>query len=286
MNLREVKQRILSVKSTQKITSAMKLVSSAKLHKAQMAVEGIRPYKDRLCGMFATLLNGSKDCATVYTAVGEVKRVAVVAVASSHSMCGSFNSNIIRKAKEVIEGYKADGIAVEVYPIGKKMAEAVNRTGVASSTVLLHLAGAPQYAPVAELVYDLLDRFSKGEIDRVDIVYQHSQSVARQVPVSEQFLPIDLHSMAADGEANMTEFIVEPGRREMIDELLPKIAALRLYTALLDSAAAEHAARMLAMQIATENAGDLIAELTLEYNKGRQQAITNELLDIVAGSAR
>ena len=173
---------------------------------------------------------------------------------------------------------------VEVYPVGKKMADSLRKEGCTLNDALMPQAVAPQYAPVAQVADELMKRFAAGEIDRVELVYTHFHSAAKQVPVRETFLPIDIESMDKETAHSLSGFIVEPGKEELVGRLLPRVIAMRLYTALLDSIAAEHAARMLAMQIATDNADDLITTLVREYNKSRQQAITNELLDIVSGS--
>lgn len=282
MNLKEVKLRIQSVKNTQKITSAMKLVSAAKLRRAQNAIEGMCPYKEKLDEILAAFLGSLSLVDTPWTVQREAKKVVVVAVSSSSSLCGSFNSNIIREAKAVVEKYIAVGAAVEIYPVGKKIFEAFKKSGYEQDTVLLEMAAKVTYEQVAAVAATLMERFAAGDIDRVELVYTHYHSVARQVPVNEALLPVDTTAVAG---SETVDFIIEPSRRELLHTLLPKVITLRLFTALLDSATAEHAARMLAMQVATDNADELIAELVREYNKGRQQAITNELLDIVSGSA-
>jgi F-type H+-transporting ATPase subunit gamma len=285
MSLKEVKQRIQSVKNTQKITSAMKLISAAKLRRAQSAIEGVRPYKNKLDEMLISFLSGADKISTPYTRVSEPQRTVVVAVSSNSSLCGSFNSSIIRLAKDTIAQYSAkEGAVVEVYAVGKKMADALRKEGYEINDSLMSQAVSPQYATVAQVADQLMRRFAANEIDRVELVYTHFHSSAKQVPLCETFLPIDIDSMQKEDAHSLSDFIVEPGKEELIARLLPRVIAMRLYTALLDSIAAEHAARMLAMQIATDNADDLITTLVREYNKSRQQAITNELLDIASGS--
>ena len=285
MSLKEVKQRIQSVKNTQKITSAMKLISAAKLRRAQSAIEGVHPYQSKLDEMLVSFLSGAETVSTPYTRVSEPKRVVVVAVSSNSSLCGSFNASVIRLAKETIAEYSSvEGRVVEIYPVGKKIADSLRKAGYELNDALMSQAAAPQYAVVAQVADELMKRFAAGEIDRVELVYTHFHSASKQVPVRQAFLPIDIESMHNDSVRSLSDFIVEPGKEELIGRLLPRVIAMRLYTALLDSIAAEHAARMLAMQIATDNADDLITTLVREYNKSRQQAITNELLDIVSGS--
>lgn len=283
MSLREIKQRIGSVKTTQKITSAMKLVSSAKLHRAQSAVEGVRPYQRKLDSIFSAFISGLSG-GNAYTEKRGLGRVAIVAVASNSTMCGAFNSNIIKLMRSVADEYTTRGIAVELYVVGKKMDEAAKKMGAVTDDSLIAQAGSPQYTAVADTAYYLMERFRAKELDRIELVYTSYVSASRQQPVRELFLPF-VAGTSQNGPASMpVDYIVEPGIPQVIKALLPKVIALRLYTALLDSATAEHAARMIAMQVATENATDLISELTLEYNKGRQQAITSELQDILSGS--
>lgn len=284
MNLKEVKQRIQSVKTTQKITSAMKLVSAAKLRRAQSAIEGMRPYQQKLFEILSAFLHSTSSISTPYTCVRQVKRVAVIVVSSSSSLCGAFNANIIRRAKELVDSYATEGVAVELFPVGKKIYDAVKKMSIVPNDALMSQAEKISYAPVAAVATDLMERFANGTYDKIEILYNRFFSAAKQAPVNELLLPIDIEAMAANSKQPSIEYIVEPGRHELTNRLLPQVITLNLFTALLDSVAAEHAARMMAMQIATDNADDLIAELVLEYNKGRQQAITNELLDIVSGS--
>lgn len=284
MNLKELKQRIQSVKTTQKITSAMKLVSAAKLRRAQGAIEGMRPYRQKLDEILSSFLCNAVNIATPYTAVREIKRVAVIAVSSSTSLCGSYNANIIRIAKERVEEYRHADVAVEIFPVGKKISEAMKKVGLATNDALMEQATSVSYSQVAIVAADLMARFVAGELDKIEIIYTRFISAGKQQPVNELFLPIDIEDKTYEKAVSSCEYIVEPCSEELLQQLLPKVITLRLFTALLDSAAAEHAARMMAMQIATDNANELINDLVLEYNKGRQQAITNELLDIVSGS--
>ena len=284
MNLKEVKHRILSVKSTQKITSAMKLISAAKLHRAQLAVEGIHPYRSKLNDMLASLIADTSVVASPYIVERDVRRVTLIAVASNTSMCGGFNSNVIRKLREVVDGYKASGVEVEIYSVGKKMDEAIAKMGLVSNESLMSQAGSPRYSSLAAVATDIMQQYKTGATDRVEIVYSFPLSGSKQQPMAECLLPFGLGDAVQADNVPAGDFIVEPGNDAFLSQLLPKVITLRLFEALLDSAIAEHSARMLAMQIATDNATDLVAELTLEYNKGRQQAITNEILDIMAGS--
>lgn len=285
MSLKEVKQRIQSVKNTQKITSAMKMISAAKLRRAQNAIESVRPYKEKLYTMLLTYLSAAQEVKTPYTRIGAPRHVAIVAVSSDSSLCGSFNATIIRRANEVVDEYLHSGCeTVEVFPVGKKMAEALRKSGLPLDESLMQQAGSPHYNDVSRVAYYLMERFAAGSLDRIELVYTHFHSAARQIPMRETFLPIDVTNIGSEAQSLNHDFIVEPDKERLIEALLPRVTAMRLFTALLDSVAAEHAARMLAMQIATDNADDLITTLVREYNKSRQQAITNELLDIVSGS--
>lgn len=282
MNLREVRDRIASVKSTQKITAAMKLVSSAKLRRAQMAIEGMSYYSDKLNGLLVSFLSSSIGFTTELAAERDCKKAVVIAVASDTGLCGTFNANVIGRVRAVLDGYKASDTEVEVYTVGKKMYDVVRKLGYIPREELMPQSASPQYNDVAVVARELMARFIGGEIDRVEVVHSHFKSAARQEPVNEVLLPVELET--AEETAPIADYIVEPGRDELLSALVPKVVEVRLFTALLDAVAAEHAARVLAMQVATDNATDLISELTLEYNKGRQQAITNELLDIMSGS--
>ena len=272
------------MKSTQKITAAMKLVSAAKLRRAQTAIEGMSHYSDRLHGLLASFLSSSTGFTTELAAVRDCKKVVVIAVASDTGLCGTFNANIINKTRAVLDGYKASDAEVEVYTVGKKMHDAVKKLGYTPREELMPQSAAPQYNEIATVARDLIERFRSGGIDRVEVVHSHFKSAAKQESVNEVLLPVELKM--AENATPTVDYIVEPGRKELLGALVPKVIEVQLFTTLLDAVAAEHAARVLAMQIATDNATDLISELTLEYNKGRQQAITNELLDIMSGANR
>ena len=283
MNLREVRDRITSVKNTQKITSAMKLVSAAKLRRAQAAIEGMLPYSDKLFSILSSLLSCVEDSATPYTAVRDCRRVVVVAVSSDTGLCGTFNANVIRLLHETVWSYRAKGVEVELYSVGKKIHDAAIKIGLEPVCDLMEQSASPVYNAVAAVARSFMSRYAAGDVDRVEIIHSHFQSAAKQIAVNDRLLPLDIQSLQIEPVASCG-YLVEPGESEILNQLLPKVVELRMFASLLDSVAAEHAARVLAMQIATDNADDLISELTLEYNKGRQQAITNELLDIMSGA--
>lgn len=291
--LKEIKGRIGSVKSTLKITSAMKLVSSAKLHKAQQAVEAMRPYEEALLRILAAARGAAceqeassahQPAETLAPCAAEAsdahRPTAILAIASNSSLCGGFNTNIIAKVREV----RRPGDVV--YSIGRKMADAMRRDGFATPEDLNALIEHPSYGPAADLVSRLMEDCAKGRLEKVLLVYTHFVSTARQVPVVEELLGADSSARPVIlSESEESDILIEPGRKELLEALEPKTIKLKLYAALLDSAAAEHAARTVAMQTATDNAENLLSELTLQYNKGRQQKITSEILDLAGGQA-
>ena len=292
--LKEIKGRIGSVRSTLKITSAMKLVSSAKLRKAQNAIAAMRPYQQRLEAMLALAFGSmsespeealsSEDIVIPSRPEGGIEEspAVIVAMASNSSLCGGFNANIISKVRSL----RRPGDVV--YSIGRKMSDAMARDGFRSPEDLSDLAEHPVYAKAAELVQKLSEDFYAGRISGVTLVYTHFVSTSRQVPVVERLFPMDEIPGTAGvmpGPDRASDAILEPSAGELLEALIPKTLKLKLYAALLDSAAAEHAARTIAMQTATDNAENLLAELTLQYNKGRQQKITSEILDLAGGQA-
>lgn len=287
-SLKEVKTRIASVNSTRKITSAMKMVASSKLHRAQQAIESMRPYERQLTRIMSTFVGSMEgEVDTAYAAQRDVKRVVIVLFTSNSSLCGGYNANAVKAFVKKVEEYRSYDIEIcRVYAMGKKAAEAVGKLKnfdlVDKSALLDH----PSYQEAAKVASELMDLYVKGDIDEVDLIYHHFKSAGTQILTTETFLPIDLHiDSTEEGATNNLNFIVEPSMGDVVNQLIPKSLHLRLYTALLDSLASEHAARVIAMQVATDNADDLLRELTLTYNKTRQQAITNELLDIAGGSA-
>lgn len=282
-SLKEIKSRIQSVKSTQKITSAMKMVSSAKLRKAQKTIENFFPYEQRLNGLLNNFLSAGEDNFSVFSEVREVKRVAIVVFSSNSSLCGGFNSNVTKMLTHTIEKYdKVPREHILIYPVGKKVAKATRKIGYEPESEFDAMADKPNYVDAAALADTIMQLYRNKDIDKVELIYHHFVSKSTQKLTAETYLPIQLQS--AQKGAVALDYIVEPDRKTIIGELIPKVLRLKIYTALLDSAASEHAARTMAMQMATDNATDLLQELSLQYNKSRQQAITNELLDIVGGS--
>lgn len=293
-SLKEVKIRIGSVKSTRQITSAMKMVASAKLHKAQGRIENMLPYQRKLNEILVHFLRTDVPFESPYTEQRDVKRVAVVAFSSNGSLCGAFNSNVAKMLEQTLKEYQSLGKEnILLYPVGKKIEEVVRKMGYEPQGSYQAMAEKPSYAEAYKLADTLMQEFVKKNIDHVELVYYHFKSTGSQVLLRESFLPVDWEQMLATVEDESEQahkfnddYIVEPSIAELVAELLPKVLFQKIYTVLLDSNASEHAARMLAMQTATDNADELIQDLTKQYNKGRQQAITNELLDIIGGSMK
>ena len=268
--------------NTRKITSAMKMVASAKLHKAQGAITNMLPYEHRLHSLLSHLLGGS-DEVLLWSASRGVKRVALVVFSSNSSLCGGFNANVIKHTALWMDEHQSLGKEnILIYPVGRKVADAVAKMGYAVQGDFQHMADKPSFAEAAQLAQGLMDMFARGEVDRVELLYNHFKSTATQILTREAFLPMQASENMMEGKQD-TDYLLEPSCDELLETLLPKVLRLKLYTALLDSNASEHAARTMAMQIATDNADDLLQKLKLMYNKTRQQAITSELLDIVGG---
>lgn len=316
-SLKEIKTRISSVNSTRKITSAMKMVASSKLHHAQVMIENMLPYETMLENILKSFLASEADAASAFTLERPVKRIALIVYASNSRLCGGFNANILKMMQQTVDEYKHLGTDnIIIYPIGRKVAEKVQKLGLQSAGDFTSLADKPNVADCITISQELGKKFLDGEIDKVELIYHHFKSAGSQILTRKTFLPIDIKSELKrdnnrDLSTNMVtkatleymrkkgeeikerdinakpindNFIVEPDMRTVLGRLIPKYAHLMLYTALLDSNASEHAARMVAMQTATDNADELLRQLNLQYNKSRQQAITNELLDIVGGS--
>ena len=294
-SLKEVKTRINSVKSTRKITSAMKMVASAKLHKAQGAIENMLPYERKLNKILTNFLSADLPVESPYIKAREVKRVAIVAFSSNTSLCGAFNANVIKMLLQTVGEFRTLGQDnILIFPVGKKVDEAVKRLGFEPQETSPTLSDKPSYQEASELAHRLMEMYVSGEIDRVELIYHHFKSMGVQILLRETYLPIDLPRVVYEEDKQKEEevqggeiandYIIEPSAEELIANLIPTVLSQKLFTAAVDSNASEHAARTLAMQVATDNANELIQDLTKQYNKSRQQAITNELLDIVGGS--
>lgn len=283
-SLKEIKGRIGSVEGTLKITSAMKMVASAKLHKAQSAIENMLPYDQQLHKIMVSMLSGDTKVSTpLCFPHAKMERVAVVAIASNSSLCGGYNSNVIRHTTSVINEYSAQGVEVECYPLGRKLDQSLSKLkGFSLKKDFVLRGDKPSFDTAQQLANLLIQDYISGRIDKVEVLYMHFKSTASQVMTRETFLPVPLEK--AGGEGKCSSYIIEPSPEELLNQLIPDALCMKIYTILLDAQAAEHAARTVAMQTATDNANDLLDELRIQYNKGRQSAITAELLDIVGGS--
>lgn len=280
-NLKEIRNRIASIGSTMKITSAMKMVSAAKLKKAQDAITNMRPYANKLTELLQNLsatLDG--DTGSVYATKREVEKVLIVAITSNRGLCGAFNTNIIKKAILISEEKYANQ-EVSMLTIGKKGHDIlVKNQSIFSNEndIYEHLT----FEKTAEIAQSIMDAYATGKFDRIDLVYNHFKNAGNQIPTQEQFLPIESAKEASNAN---TDYIFEPSKEVIVNTLIPKSLKMQLYKAIRDSYASEHGARMTAMHKATDNAGELREELTLSYNKARQAAITGEILEIVGGAS-
>ncbi|MDR1526657.1 MAG: F0F1 ATP synthase subunit gamma [Dysgonamonadaceae bacterium] len=286
-SLKEIKGRIASVKSTQKITSAMKMVASAKLRKAQTTIDNFLPYQQKLDEMLRSFLASISGFETPLAEEREVKRVALVVFSSNSSLCGAFNSNIFKLLKETIERYRPLGYKnIEIYSAGKKVEEQIRKLALPCPLMgsYTEWMEKPHFEGAKQIADTLIQHFLQHRIDTVELLYNHSKTTAVQVPTREQYLPINLNTQLPVTSTIQTDYIIEPDKETVLQSLLPKSLHSKIYAVSLDSAAAEQGARVVAMQIATDNAGEILDELTIQYNKQRQQAITSELLDIIGGS--
>ena len=285
-NLKEIRSRITSVSSTMQITSAMKMVSAAKLKKAQDAITQMRPYAEKLQEILGNLSSSLDISENRYAEKREVKRVLIVAVTSNRGLCGGFNNNIIKRTKkEIQETY--NNCDVSVISVGKKAFDAFKNTeynikGSKLPKKMDHLYDDLTFDQVAHEAQKIMDAFLDKNVDEVVLIYNQFKNAATQIIQVEQFLPIV--PTEVKGQSSNTDYLFEPSKEEIVKELIPKSLKIQFYKAVLDSHAAEHGARMTAMHKATDNAADLKKELTLSYNKARQAAITNEILEIVAGA--
>jgi F-type H+-transporting ATPase subunit gamma len=279
-NLKEIRNRITSISSTMQITSAMKMVSAAKLKKAQDAITAMRPYAEKLTELLQNLsatLDG--DVGGDYTSQREIKKVLVVAITSNRGLCGAFNTNVIKEVKNRSDYYA--GKQVDVFAIGKKGNDILSKslTVIDNQSAIFDDLTFDNVAQIAEV---LTQKFVAGEYDRIELVYNQFKNAATQIIQTEQFLP--LAPIESDKPASSGDYIFEPSKEEIVLTLIPKSLKTQLYKGIRDSFASEHGARMTAMHKATDNATELRDQLKLTYNKARQAAITNEILEIVGGA--
>ena len=281
--LKEVRERIGSVQNTMQITSAMKMVSAAKLRRAQDAITRMRPYAEKIQTILANVSATLDSSEGVFSQERNVKTALVVCITSDRGLCGAFNNNNIKIAKATISENEAKGIKTLVLPLGKKSAEAFTDTRPEDFEPIAIFADL-NFDASSEVAEFVMNGYLKGYWDSVHIAYSKFKNAAVQIPTNEQFLPLLPEEGEEESSSNQAEYIFEPNREEIVENILPNALKSQLYKALLDSHASEHGARMTAMHSATENAGELLNELKISYNKARQAAITTEILEIVAGS--
>lgn len=316
---KEIKTRIASINSTRKITSAMKMVASSKLHHAQNMLANMMPYEQMLEHIFRSFLAADADARTIFDQQREIKHVVLIVCSSDGSLCGSFNANVLKLMEKTINEYieQVGKDNITIYPIGQKAYERVTKMNLKVVGDYVGLAEKPNLQSCITLAHDLGRAYIENRIDKVEVIYHHFRSAGTQILQCRQFIPFDvpkvighdherilkLDKTNAHAETYLKKrgrkakdrqtqqplyddnFIIEPNKSDLLQRLVPRLAHLFIYTVLLDNQASEHAARMIAMQTASDNADQLLRELNLQYNKSRQQAITNELLDIVGGSA-
>ena len=282
MSLKEIKIRIASVTNTRKTTSAMKMVSSVKLRKAQQGIQYAVPYVEQLDSILKRLSSvPAAQKVSPLVVEREVNEVAVVCFSSDSSLCGGFNGNIIKHSRALVDELSKIDKTPLVYTVGQKITDAFRKEGMSINTGYADMMQSRSYEQAASLADDLMDMFLNGHLDKVILTYTHFKSAGSQKIVDEVLLPVSVPAAEAEQES---DYILEPSAQDLMKVLLPKVIRTKVYCAMLDSYASEQAARVIAMQAATENADKLIGELTLQYNKLRQQAITNEILDLAAGS--
>lgn len=291
-SLKEIRARILSVNSTKKITSAMKMVSAAKLHKSEENTLRFIPYKQKLTDMLTQYLSNIEpgSVSIPLAEKRELKRAAIVCISSNSGLCGVFNSSVNKLLNEAISNYQAKNVAISIYPIGKKIADYVNKLGYPVSTDYNYICDKPTYEETCKVVQPLVEAYINQEIDELIVLYNHHKNAAVQIPTHEVLLPLSTEiaasasTLASEDKGTNLLYITEPDIPTVINQLVPNVVRMRFYAAVLDSTTAEHGARTTAMQTASDNASKMIETITQQYNRVRQEVITNELLDIVGGS--
>lgn len=283
-NLKEIRSRITSVGSTMQITSAMKMVSAAKLKRAQDAVTQLRPYANKLRDILSNI-SSTLDASAggELTVQREVKKILLVVVTSNKGLAGAFNSNIVKKTNSIISEAKDKGTEVELLTIGKKGFDLLkNQAKVYKNNSSIW--DEINFDEIAMISEELTQKFASGEFDQVRIIYNQFKNAATQIVMDEQYLPVQIQADEGEEVTSSVDYIFEPSKEQIVTDLIPQTLKTQLYKAILDSNAAEHGARMTAMHKATDNAEALQRELILQYNKERQAAITNEILEIVGGA--
>lgn len=280
-NLKELRNRIVSVSSTMQITSAMKMVSAAKLKRAQDAITDMRPYAKKLEEILVNVSATLDSTEGVYSAKAETpSKILMVAISSNRGLAGSFNANIIKKTVEAAKAYP--NAQINVIGLGKKAAEILKKRGFNVVSINTSIFDNLSFENTSEIAEHLMAEFRNGSYDKIELIYNQFKNAAVQYVQLEEFLPV--REVKTDGTASTGDYIYEPSKEEILEDLIPKSLKTQLFKALLDSRASEHGARMTAMHKATDNANELRKQLKLTYNKARQAAITNEILEIVGGA--
>ncbi len=282
-NLKDIRTRISSVKSTMQITNAMKMVSAAKLKKAQEAIENMRPYAEKLDEILQTLVEAGTDETNVYGEERPVKKILLISVTSNRGLCGALNSNVIKKVNELADNY-AGRAEVDILTIGKRGFDILKKSRNIVENRSDILDKKIEYEKVAEVAGKVMQQFAEGVYDKVILVYNQFVNPAVQRVVEEQFLPVPKEQRQTSSSDAQIDYIFEPGRQTILTELIPKSLKIKFFRAIREAWASEHGARMTAMHKATDNAKEMVADLTLQYNKARQAVITGEILEIVSGA--
>lgn len=283
-SLKEIKERIGTVTSTMKITGAMKMIASVKLHQAQAAIGRIRPYEQQLDSMLSRLLASGAEVRSPFAGANQEGKTAIVVCSSNSGLCGAFNVNVQKELAGYLKGFPKEDVML--FPVGRKIREFLQKNGFPVEDNFDSLSEKPTYEAAASLASTLMDLYAAGKVKRVDVLYHHYRNQIVQVLTTATYLPVEPQAGNGEQPAGNIDYILEPSPEELVVLLLPQVLRVKLFALLLDNAASEHGARTMAMQQATDNATDLLQGLTVQYNKSRQQAITNELLDIAGGSAR
>ncbi|MGR3485844.1 MAG: F0F1 ATP synthase subunit gamma [Paracoccaceae bacterium] len=286
-NLKDLKNRIATVKSTRKITKAMQMVAAAKLRRAQEAAEASRPYTERFDAVMGSLAAGVGDSASaprLLAGTGSDKVHLLVVMTAERGLCGGFNANIAKLAKQRADALKADGKTVKILTVGKKGRDAMRRGYGDDFVGHIDLSGVKRigYGDAQKVARDVLDRFDEGQFDVATIFFSRFENVVSQIPTARQVIPFEPPEDAGEGDGALYDY--EPGEEQILADLLPRAVATAIFSALLENGASEQGARMSAMDNATRNAGEMIDKLTIEYNRSRQAVITNELIEIISGA--
>ena len=284
-SLKEIRARIASVSSTQKLTSAMKMVSAAKLHKSEEATLKFVPYKNKLSDMLSQYLSSvdTEKVNIILAEKREVKRVAIICISSCTGLCGTFNSNINKLLEKTLKEYSyLPEQDILIYPIGKKISDYVKKTNRIAQCSVDELSAKPTYDDAINFISPLVEKFQNKEIDKIVLLYNHHKNAAVQIPTVETYLPLETIETKSNNKSYL--YFTEPDMDTFINTLVPMVVRMKFYAAVIDSNTAEHGARTTAMQTASDNANKMLETITQQYNRARQEVITNELLDIVGGA--